>query len=475
MVVDPRTVSVPDRLTAIDDAVVAMERAGVYVDTDFCKETEAVAAQDEARIWEDLKPWAGDRITDIFGTPLLYRGEEDIRGGESGDQLKEFLHGTLGLPPSPFWRLGRCKPGEIKTDARAVEYLAGQHAEHRAALQNVLALRRARGCLKYLRKLPLFVVPATGRVHAVFGPASDSDERVGALTGRLAIKKPELMQIPRNPAKDIYGLRKAFAPSGPGRVILACDYAALEVVLLAHFCRVLFGDNDLAEAVARGATDIHSVHVVRVFRDILQEPTLQGVEAGEVKKHPNPDVAWFRELIKAIWYGLQYGKGSWGFGSTLFNKDGSALGEEAAQEMIDALLDARPGVRLWQAWVRDYIDEHGGIPSLGGRWCDLSDLVRGSDKDRNRAWRRALNFPEQAGAADLVGWAMHLVATDPILARLGFTLVLQIHDELVLEGPAENAEEAMARVIYLMERAWPLECDLRATGAFGKTWGACKG
>lgn len=481
MVVDPRTVSIPDRLTAIDDAVVAMERQGVYVDVDFCNRSEKLAAQDEANAWERLKPWvrgAGGSIEDLFGTPLLYRqDDDDLRGGESPIKLQEFLHGRggLGIKPSPFWRLGRCKPGEVKTDAKALEYLAGQYPDHRAALQSVLALRRARGCLKYLRKLPLFVVPSTGRVHAVFGPASDGDDRVGALTGRLAIKKPELMQIPRNPAKDIYGLREAFTAQGPGRVLLAVDYSALEVVLLAHFCAALFGDTDLAAAVARGATDIHSVHTVRVYRDILGEARLAGVEAEQVKKHPDPLVTWFRELIKAVWYGLQYGKGAWGFGSTLFNTDGTPLGDDAAQRMIDALLDARPGVRRWQEWVWEYIQEHHGIPSLGGRWCDLTDLFAGnSEKNQKRAYRRALNFPEQAGAADLVGWAMHLVATDPIIARLGFALCLQIHDELVLEGPEENAAEAEARVTYLMENAWPLRCDLQAHGKFGKTWGQCK-
>jgi DNA polymerase-1 len=478
---DPRSVPIPDRLTAIDDAVVSMERAGVYVDVDFCKRTEQKAAEDEARTWEEIKPWVtglGGNMEDIFGTPLLYRGElDDVRGGESGVELKDFLHnpaGPVAIEPSPFWRLGRTKPGEIKTDAKAVEYLAGQHPDHRAALLKVLALRRARGCLKYLRKLPLFVVPATGRVHAVFGPASDGDDRVGALTGRLAIKKPELMQIPRNPSKDIYGLRNAFTAQGSGRVILAVDYSALEVVLLAHFCLALFGDDDLAKSVARGAVDIHSVHTVRVFRDTLGEEKLFGVEPEQIKKHADPVVNWFRELIKAVWYGLQYGKGAWGFGSTLFNTDGSPLGDEAAQKMIDALLDARPGVRLWQAWVWDYIVEHHGIPSLGGRWCDLSDLMRGDEWRQKRAHRRALNFPEQAGAADLVGWAMHLVATDPILARLGFSLVLQIHDELVLEGPECNAAEANARTEYLMEHAWPLLCDLQAHGKYGFTWGSCK-
>jgi DNA polymerase-1 len=483
MVANPTKVSIPDRLTAIDDAVVSMERTGVFVDVGFCNDKAALAAQHEAEAWERLKPWvnaAGGDIQDIFGTPLLYRDDDDdeVRGGESPVKLQDFLHnpsGGVGIEPSPFWRLGRCKPGEVKTDAKALEYLAGKHADHRPALLNVLALRRARGCLKYLRKLPLFVVPSTGRVHAVFGPASDGDDRVGALTGRLAIKKPELMQIPRNPKKDIYGLRNAFTAQGKGRVVLAVDYSALEVVLLAHFCAALFGDLDLAAAVARGAVDIHSVHTIRVYRDILAAPELLGVQPEEVKKHADPVVNWYRELIKAIWYGLQYGKGAWGFGSTLFNQDGSALGDEAAQKMIDALLDARPGVRLWQDWVWQFIQEHHGIPSLGGRWCDLTDLMRGDEWRQKRAHRRALNFPEQAGAADLVGWAMHLVNTDEVLRQLGFSLILQIHDELVLEGPECNAEEALMRTQYLMENAWPLLCDLQATGHYANTWGGCKG
>src|SRR5215207_5255669 len=195
----------------VDRAVLDMERAGVYVDVDFCNRTAEVAATDEARAWTALAPWvesAGLNPEEVLGAPWLFRrgtDDDDARTGESGPQLKEFLHGRTGLflEPSPFWKKGRVKPGEIKTDATALEYLAGRHAGHRSHLLGLLALRRARGCLKYLRKLPLFVAPHTGRVHAVFGPASDGDERVGAITGRLGIKKPELMQIPRDPVKDI--------------------------------------------------------------------------------------------------------------------------------------------------------------------------------------------------------------------------------------------------------------------------------
>lgn len=485
-------------LRAIDSAVLTMERNGVFVDVDFCNRTAAIAATDEAMAWDSLRSWVksgGMEPADVLGVPLLYR-KEDVRTGESGPRLQEFLHTRLGLPPSPFWKKGRVKDGEIKTDAAALEYLAGQHPEHRVPLHNVLGLRKARGCLKYLRKLPLFVVPATGRVHPVYGPASDSDERVGALTGRFAVKRPEFQQIPRDPGKDKYGIRKAFRAQKPGHVLLAADQSALEVVILAHIVAVLFDDTTMPLAVAKKAPDIHSVHAIRVFRDVLgYREEFAGIDEWmaihkSIKKFPNDFVKWCRDAIKTIWYGLQYGKGAWGFGSTIFDAQGNPLGDERAQVMIDGLLDFRKPVRDFRDWVPEFILQHRGISSLSGRWCDLRELLDRAEAEANQSWRkknirdtwafkraerRADNYPMQAGGADIMGIAIALAANSPVLARAGFFLIGQIHDELLLEGPGENADEAQAELIDILENAWPLRAQLQATGHYGPTWADCKG
>lgn len=468
-----------DLLQQVDEAVFSMERAGVLVDADFCGRTAEVAADDEMAAWEDLSTWVastGLEPTDVLGRPLRIRdAEDDSRAGESGVRLREMLHDRLGLPPSPFWKKGAVKEGEVKLDATAIAWLAGHVPEHRADLRRLLDLRRARGCLKYLRKLPRFANPHTGRVHCVFGPASDEDERVGALTGRLAVKKPELQQIPRDARKDVYGIRQAFV-AGPGNSLLCVDYTALEVVIFAHLTKALFGMDDMVAAVQPGAPDIHSVHALGVFRDHLGVDFLGGVQPDQVKKHADPRVQQCRDDIKSIFYGLNYGKGTWGFGNTLFDADGNALGEKRAGAMLDGLFAFRPGIPAFHEWVRDYIRRRLGIPSLAGRWCDLSDLLSGRPTDwaLNRAWRRALNFPMQAGGADIIGRAMWLVASCPRLAALGWRLICQIHDELMLEGPTESAEEAKMLVNGHMVGAWRLHAPLRATGKYGPSWAACK-
>lgn len=493
---------VADRLRRIDDAVVSMERRGVYVDVALCESIGREAAIDEANAWEALRPWicaAGKDPETVIGLPWLLRKDlEDGRAGESGKELQALLHQDLGLPPSKFWKKGRVKDGEIKTDATAIEYLAGQHPEHRGPLRTLLALRKARSCLKYLRKLPLFVVPGTGRVHPVYGPASDDDDRVGAITGRFAVKRPEFQQIPRDPAKDKYGIRRVFRAQKPGHVLLAVDQSALEVVVLAHVTAALFADFSLCDAVSRGAPDIHSVHAIRVFRDVLgyQEEFSEAdnlMESyGNIKKAKNEFLLWSRDAIKAIWYGLQYGKGAWGFGSTIFDSAGDPLGEERAQLMIDGLMEFRPGVRKFNDWVPDYIDEHNGIPSLAGRWCDLSALLeeaRGDYRGRRspegyrgtwsfkRATRRASNYPMQAGGADIMGEAITRVNECPEIARTGFLLDAQVHDELLLEGPAEAADEVERLVVGHMEASgapFGLLAQLQATGKYSDSWAGCK-
>ena len=514
MVIDPAR-----QLARIDAAVVAMERTGVHIDVGLCNSIGGQAAIDELDAWERLRPWANWSrwgAADLLGVPELIRsagasdgsadsevhgdpgdGDEDGaalsegRAGESGAKLKQYLHaptgdGGLALEPSPFWKKGAVKPGELKTDATALEYLAGHNPEHRPMLLELLRLRRARSCLKYLRKLPLFVLPGSGRVHPVYGPSSDSDERVGAITGRFAVKKPELQQIPRDPRKDIYGIRRVFtAPAGYEMV--GVDYAALEVVILAHLIARLFGDHSLADAVRRGAPDVHGVHALAVFRDVLGHDYLRGVQAHEVKKHDDPRVQLCRELIKAVFYGLGYGKTEWGFGSTLFMADGSPLGQERARAMIDALFAFRPGIPRYQEAVAELIIRDGGISSLGGRWCDLGFLLGEAKNDRRsrgnirEAWafkkahKRATNFPCQGGGADIIGEAMSTCNEDPRIAKLGAQMALQNHDELLFYVPEGRGKELLPIVIENMEGAWPsLLSQLQAAGKVAGDWAGLK-
>lgn len=495
-VVSPADPERQERLRRTFAAVTEMERNGVYIDVDLARwlRQDAVAQEgielDGLRPWWDEHGWVDREDARSWTGPGAPWNVDDV--WSSGQKLSLFLHSKMGinLPCSPFWKKGQVKLGADgwprpvlkkgkwtnplpKTDAAALEYLAGQHPEHREGLLRLIRLRRERGVIQYLTKWPT-LVSDDGLLHPVFGPIADDDDRVGALTGRLGCKSPELQQAPTDKDKDVHRIRRIFR-ARRGEVILVADYSALEVVILAQILLWLFDDADLARMVAPGATDIHAFTAHYVFR-VLGDPVANALSledftnAAKKEKWTAPFLppaprdfrgtwneaaavahcGWLRLMVKRIRYGLNYGKGAWGFGSTLFTADGSPLGEERAQAMIDALMKLNPAVLKFFDWVHDWIDEHGGIPSLDGRWCDLAGLVDGDDWQRARAWRRALNYPMQAGGADLVNEAMYLVAFDPRLRAMGFVLILQVHDELVLRGPERHAAEAAAVLKEIM-------------------------
>lgn len=494
-----------------------MERAGTFLDATVAKDIENDASRDEAaelawlREWQLEHGWMDEDV-----------GVEELDSlWSSHPKLSALLYTQLGLalPESPYWAKGRTKPGDYCTDHAAVEYLSGAHPAHREFLDHLRALRRARSCLKYARKFPGFIAP-DGLVHPVFGPANDSDERVGALSGRLACKLPELHQVPRNPVKDVYRLRRMFR-ARPGEMLVVADYAALEVVVLAQLQLWLFGDGALAEKVAPGAPDIHGTTTHDMFT-LLGDPVVLALDQRQFlaacgkdegakarKKAGGPESVWpdnvplpprprdwpaatpwdvrsalrycalLRDITKTIRYGLHYGKGEYGFGNTLFTASGDSFGEARAGAMVDAFLRAEPGLALYYRWVEDWIREHRGIPSLSGRWCSLPD-VDGDDWQFRRCWRRALNYPMQAGAADIVNRAMADVCFDPELLAAGWTLILQVHDELILRGPAETADWACARTVKLMSEAGrhlrprPFDLTLQVSAHTGPDWESAK-
>lgn len=254
--------------------------------------------------------------------------------------------------------------------------------------------------------------------------------------------------------------------------LLVADYAALEVVILADLCKRLFGDTQLEAMVAPGAPDIHVENAKMVFGGYLgwtvparclndsgemvdckyAGQRVDAIPSAEFKKHPYGAV--LRNMIKTVWYGLQYGKGAYGF-STLPGPDGKPIGEQVAQRMLDGIAAAVPGPFQWQAWCRGYVDENRGIYSLGGRWCPLYDETERGAPDwlLNRGYRRAYNFPMQATGAEIIGDAMVRVGTCPELRALGYRICLQVHDELVLRGPLEHIDRAKALVKGHMESA----------------------
>lgn len=290
------------------------------------------------------------------------------------------------------------------------------------------------------------------------------------------------------------------------QTLLVSDYSSLEIGIQGDLCLRLFGDDQLVKAYDAqfdpvNPVDLHSNNAREVFGTWLKwtvpmkmtvrdedtgkrsevVPEYAGMNVNKIpvakfKKHPFGGM--LRDMIKAIWYGLAYGKRGYGF-QTLLGPDGRQIGEKMADKMVNALLDAVPCMRKWDEWVTEFVYEHWGIYSLGGRWCDLSVEMDTDDEWRwKRAVRRALNFPMQATGAEIIGDAMVRVMRDKALRRLGFRTCLQVHDELVLRGPRKYVDDALPLLRGHMESATangtPLLVKVKVSASYADNYAKAK-
>lgn len=459
----------------IDQAVINMEYNGFMIDAEYCAKGYAQACQDEASVLASLRGAVEERRLDLIS--LVGQGDPDLIW-TSSVQLPKLLEHGFNLPPSPFKAKGKVDidAGQRSTDKRALDWIlsrTGDDGAARRVIEGIVELRRVRNSAKYLKKFPTFVGP-DGFIHPVCGPAGDDDDAVGALTGRLAMKKPEGQQVPSDPKKDRYFIRRAFV-APPGQKLVVADYSALEVVILANIADMLFGDTLLYDLTAPGA-DIHAYNAYNIFGKLLGWTTDSGRRLADFPDardggywKTDPELAWYRETVKAVWYKLQYGGTVHGFADSLKDKDGNPIGKAKATEIVDALYAACPPVAKWHGWVRERLREWNGIPALDGRWVDYSDLIARGKWAFEKACRGADNAPMQGTGAGVIGAAMVDVDESVELERLEAKTQLQIHDELQLRAPEENASTVGGLLKEIMEGAFPLK-NLRVTVGIGDNW-----
>jgi DNA polymerase-1 len=346
---------------------------------------------------------------------------------DSPKQLRDVLFTRLKLQPGKK----TAKSREYSTDAATLEELAGEHEIARTLLE-YRELAKLKGT--YVDTLPELVNPATGRVHTSYHPT-------GAATGRLSSSDPNLQNIP---ARTSVGLtiRSAFVP-GHGHVFLASDYSQVELRVLAHLC----GDEALTEAF-RAGEDIHRVTASKVF----------GVAPSAVTDE-------MRRRAKAVNFGILYGMSE----SRLARDQGMSRTE--ARDFIAAYFERFKSIKVYIEQVRAEATREGVVSTLFGRKRWFPQLRgRPNRAEVEQALRGAVNTTIQGTAADLMKLAMQKVARALDGGGFSAQMLLQVHDELLLEVPDEELPRVRAVVREAMENVHPLRVPLAVDQKSGRDW-----
>lgn len=346
----------------------------------------------------------------------------------SPKQLSHILFEVLEIPVPP--KTKKTATGGYSTNEEVLQQLALDYP----LPKTILEFRRLSKLKStYTDKLPLMIYPKTGRVHTTFGQTT-------AVTGRLASSDPNLQNIPVRTGEG-RRVREAFvAPFGSE--IVSADYSQIELRIMAH----LSADPGLLDAFHKGL-DIHRATAAEVF----------GVSLDKV----SPDQ---RRTAKVINFGLIYGMSAFGLAQNL------GIEPQAARNYIDRYFARYPGVKAYMEKTRALAHEQGFVQTAFGRRLWLPDIASSKAPVRAAAERAAINAPMQGTAADLIKKAMIAVQAWIEENHLKTLLVLQVHDELVLEVPHEELEMVKEALPKLMQNVAQLAVPLIAEVGSGDSW-----
>ena len=388
--------------------LLGMEEIGVLLDRDMLRKQSSALAKSMLELESAAHELAGGPFN--LGSPK---------------QLQEILFGELGLP------VIRSTPkGQPSTAEDVLQELANDFDLPRVILEyrSVAKLKST-----YTDKLPEQISPATGRIHTSYHQAV-------AATGRLSSTDPNLQNIPiRTP--EGRKIRQAFVPPD-GYVLLAADYSQIELRIMAH----LSGDEGLLGAF-RDDLDVHAATAAEVFDLSVDEVTTD-----------------HRRSAKAINFGLMYGMSAFGLGKQL----GISRGQ--AQEYVDLYFDRYPGVKQFMDDIREKARQEGFVETEFGRRLYLPEINDRNMQRRQYAERSAINAPMQGTAADIIKRAM--IAVQNWLDQTGAPakMIMQVHDELVLEVAEKSLQEVRAEVVALMAGAADLSVPLKVDAGSGSNW-----
>jgi DNA polymerase-1 len=371
------------------------------------------------------------RISTELATRMAETQAQAFReaGGEfnlgSPKQLQTILYEKLQLPV-----LGKTPKGDPSTAEDVLEQLAAEHALPRLILE-WRGLSKLRST--YADALPQQINPHTGRVHTSYHQAV-------AATGRLSSSDPNLQNIPIRNAEG-RRIREAFVAEA-GNALLSVDYSQIELRLMAH----LSADPRLRDAFAKGL-DVHQATAAEVF----------GLPLEQVSSDQ-------RRTAKTINFGLIYGMSSFGLARQL------GIGRSEAQNYMDTFFARYPGVKRYMEETRVLARERGHVETLFGRRLYLKDINSRNAAARGYAERTAINAPLQGTAADLIKMAMIDVHGWLAQHAPDIRMILQVHDELVFEGPEARIRGVAQAIAERMCRIAVLEVPIVANWGIGPNW-----
>ena len=388
-----------------------MESSGVRVDVsslrDFADSLRRQAVEKEALVRE------------LAGEPSL--------NVSSPKQVGEVLFEKLRLDP----KAKKSKTGSWSTDETTLQELA----DRSPIIDAILDYRGTRKLLStYIEPFPSYISERDGRVHTTFNQALTA-------TGRLSSSNPNLQNIPIRTEQG-REIRKAFVAGRPGWVMMSADYSQIELRVMAHFC----GDENLVNAFNEGV-DVHSATAAKIF----------GIPVGEVSAEQ-------RRIAKTTNFGIMYGISAFGLSQRL------RCSRTEAKRLIDDYFASFPSIRNFIDRTLDNARSKGYVETMFGRRRYVPDVNSHNGNVRQFAERNAVNAPIQGTAADIIKLAM--IAVDRALAENGLNsrVVLQIHDELLLEVPADEIEAVSRLLVDCMEGVIELSVPLKVECSYGENW-----
>ena len=389
----------------------AIERTGVRIDSAALNEYAVELSGKLARLEAEVRAEAGEPNLNINSTR----------------QLGEVLFARMRIAEKP--KMTRTK--QFCTDE---EYLQTFARKHRI-VDLILEYRGVKKLLStYVEALPQLVNPATGRIHTSFNQAVTA-------TGRLSSANPNLQNIP---VRDELGrrIREAFIPSDDDHVLLSADYSQVELRLMAH----LSGDESLIAAFEHGE-DIHAATAAKLFNKTLDEVTSEE-----------------RRKAKTANFGIIYGISAFGLSQRL------EIPRKEAKELIDGYFASYPKVREYMERVVEEARTKGYVSTIFGRRRYLNDIASRNAVARGLAERNAVNAPIQGSAADIMKIAMIAVARRFAEEGIRSRVILQVHDELVVDTLRGEQERVAQIVTECMEQAAQLSVRLAVDYGVGSNW-----